>query len=42
MITQFPEGEIQMTNKYMKRCSVSLIPRNMLIYTDESVEIQEA
>ena len=42
MITQFPEGEIQMTNKYMKRCSVSLIPRNMLIYMDESVEIQEA
>lgn len=42
MITQFPEGQTQMTNKYMMRCSVSIIPRNMLIYMDENVEIQEA
>lgn len=42
MITQFPEGQIQMTNKYMMRCSVLIIPRNMLIYMDENVKIQEA
>lgn len=39
MTRQFPEGEIQMTNKYMKRCSTPLIPRNMLIYMDENVGI---
>lgn len=37
---QFP-GEIRITNKYMKRCSTSLITRNMLIYINENVEKQE-